>query len=283
MRILWAVDGSQHAVDAGRNIPDLAGDSAELIALAVVPHDPIPWLQAPVLGVGTAIDAAREAQLQTALQDAVRDMNWPLERAQTRLEIGKAGQVIPEVARAEQVDLIVIGARADSSAGESVGPTANEVLIHTPCPVLIVQRASPVRVVLLAADGSVIARAAEDFATTILPADAVVHVRSIVDDKLPLGARRSRVELLDEEIRARTLVDEAADRIKATGVAVTRATATGRPAAALVRLASELQVDLVVMGTHGHTGWRRSLLGSVAGEVARTSPASLLIVPPPNE
>jgi nucleotide-binding universal stress UspA family protein len=283
MRILWAVDGSQQAAEAGRTITDLADDSAELIALAVVPHDPLPWLQAPVLGVGTVIDAEREAQLRTALQDGVRDLNWPLERAQTRLEIGKVSQVIVEIARTEQADLIVLGARADGSASEPVGPTANEVLIHAPCPVLIVQRASPCGVVLLATDGSPVARAAEEFAATVLPADALVHVRSIVADKLPLGARPSGTEILDEELRARALVDEAADRVKATGMSVTRATATGRPAAELVRLAAELEVDLVVLGTHGHTGWRRSVIGSVAGEVARTSPASVLIVPPPGE
>jgi len=41
---------------------------------------------------------------------------------------------------------------------------------------------------------------------------------------------------------------------------------TGRPAAAILRVASE-GVDMIVMGTHGRTGLERVLMGSVANEV----------------
>ena len=33
---------------------------------------------------------------------------------------------------------------------------------------------------------------------------------------------------------------------------------------------------MVVMGTHGHTGWRHALLGSVAERVVRAAPCSVL-------
>lgn len=44
---------------------------------------------------------------------------------------------------------------------------------------------------------------------------------------------------------------------------------TGNPADEVVRLAEEEQVDLIVMGTHGRTGFKRLLMGSVAEEVVR--------------
>ncbi len=44
---------------------------------------------------------------------------------------------------------------------------------------------------------------------------------------------------------------------------------TGDPASAIVRVAEEEQVDLIVMGTHGRTGLRRLLMGSVAESVVR--------------
>jgi universal stress protein A len=45
----------------------------------------------------------------------------------------------------------------------------------------------------------------------------------------------------------------------------------GRPAAAIVRVATEEKADLIVMGTHGLTGLSRVLLGSVAQEVVAKS------------
>lgn len=44
---------------------------------------------------------------------------------------------------------------------------------------------------------------------------------------------------------------------------------TGDPAAAIVRLAEDENVDMIIMGTHGRTGIVRVLMGSVAEVVVR--------------
>lgn len=48
----------------------------------------------------------------------------------------------------------------------------------------------------------------------------------------------------------------------------------------IVRLASAIPADLVVMGTHGLSGVKRLLLGSVTERVVRESPCPVLTVPP---
>jgi len=48
----------------------------------------------------------------------------------------------------------------------------------------------------------------------------------------------------------------------------------------ILRAAEEMHADLLVVGTHGHGGLARTLLGSVASEVARTLPFPVLMVPP---
>ena len=50
-------------------------------------------------------------------------------------------------------------------------------------------------------------------------------------------------------------------------------TATG-----MLNIADELNVDLIVMGSHGRTGFKKFILGSVAQEVLGQCPIPVLIV-----
>jgi nucleotide-binding universal stress UspA family protein len=52
----------------------------------------------------------------------------------------------------------------------------------------------------------------------------------------------------------------------------------GDPADAIVRVATELEADLIVMATHGHTGLQHVLLGSVAEKVVRHAPCPVLTI-----
>jgi nucleotide-binding universal stress UspA family protein len=52
----------------------------------------------------------------------------------------------------------------------------------------------------------------------------------------------------------------------------------GQPAAEIVRFADEHSIDLIVMGTHGWTGFRHLILGSTAENVVRTAKCPVLTV-----
>lgn len=54
----------------------------------------------------------------------------------------------------------------------------------------------------------------------------------------------------------------------------------GNPAQRIVDLATSVDADLIVCGTHGRTGVRRLVLGSVAEEVVRTAPCGVLVIRP---
>lgn len=49
---------------------------------------------------------------------------------------------------------------------------------------------------------------------------------------------------------------------------------------AILEIIRDEDIDLVVMGTHGRTGWRRGVLGSVTEAVTRRSPCPVLTVRP---
>jgi nucleotide-binding universal stress UspA family protein len=50
------------------------------------------------------------------------------------------------------------------------------------------------------------------------------------------------------------------------------------PADRIVRLARSRHADVIVMGTHGRTGFRRALMGSVAARVIAFAPCPVLTV-----
>jgi nucleotide-binding universal stress UspA family protein len=52
------------------------------------------------------------------------------------------------------------------------------------------------------------------------------------------------------------------------------------PTPAIVQLASDIEADLIVVGTHGRSGLARLLLGSVAEGVVRRAPCPVLVVRP---
>jgi len=53
---------------------------------------------------------------------------------------------------------------------------------------------------------------------------------------------------------------------------------TGGPAAEIVAAAQESAADIIVISTHGHTGFKHVLLGSVAEHVIRGAPCPVLVV-----
>lgn len=62
------------------------------------------------------------------------------------------------------------------------------------------------------------------------------------------------------------------------GEAPETAISWGQAAEEICRFASECHVDLIVIGSHGRTGIRRALLGSVSHAVANQAPCPVTIV-----
>ncbi|MBK7583241.1 MAG: universal stress protein [Myxococcales bacterium] len=57
---------------------------------------------------------------------------------------------------------------------------------------------------------------------------------------------------------------------------------SNRAAEAIAQLASDVEAELVVVGTHGRRGAQRYLLGSVAEGTVRLAPCAVLVVRPPD-
>ncbi len=79
-----------------------------------------------------------------------------------------------------------------------------------------------------------------------------------------------------------TAVQSAFDRVieenRLQGLTLHREVREGTPFYEIIRYAREATIDLIVMGTHGHTGLAHVLLGSVTEKVVRKAPCPVLTV-----
>ncbi|SRR5579883_602125 len=79
-----------------------------------------------------------------------------------------------------------------------------------------------------------------------------------------------------------TAVQSAFDRVisenRLHDLAIHREVREGTPFYEIVQYAREAAIDLIVMGTHGHTGLAHVLLGSVTEKVVRKAPCPVLTV-----
>jgi len=77
---------------------------------------------------------------------------------------------------------------------------------------------------------------------------------------------------------AQQLLEKAAKRAAERGVDAENHLCGAPADKGIVAVAAELRADLLVGGTHGHTGLKHLALGSVAERVLRRAPCSVLVV-----
>jgi nucleotide-binding universal stress UspA family protein len=86
----------------------------------------------------------------------------------------------------------------------------------------------------------------------------------------------------DEVMRlSRKRLDEFAEEHIVTTQPLVKEVITGKPFVEIIRYARRHQIDLIVMGTHGHSALASMLLGSVAEKVVHKAPCPVLTVRDP--
>lgn len=100
------------------------------------------------------------------------------------------------------------------------------------------------------------------------------------DQRLKEEAAKTKAQLLREKLKE--AITEATEKlgIGEEDLPVTRYTVLRDIAAApaIIQYCLDYQIDMVIMGTHGRTGFTRKLLGSVAEEVVRQAPCTVLTI-----
>lgn len=103
--------------------------------------------------------------------------------------------------------------------------------------------------------------------------DAIQVREGAIGDAINIVQPMHREEVLEE-------LGRAVDASKVAADDTTLAAEAGEPVATIVGQALSLPADLLVMGTHGRSGFDRLLLGSVTEKVLHKAPCPILTVPP---
>jgi nucleotide-binding universal stress UspA family protein len=82
----------------------------------------------------------------------------------------------------------------------------------------------------------------------------------------------------DLETDAQQLLQASLERVQRAGLQGDCLLIPGTPAQAIMDVAGEQRIDLIIMGTHGRTGLAQVFLGSVAEHVVRQAPCPVLVM-----
>jgi universal stress protein A len=142
------------------------------------------------------------------------------------------------------------------------------------------------RRILVGVDFSDSSRLALDYAIELAlqlgAAVELLHVYQIPSFAFPESIVPAPPDTLEAMVAAsQGHLDEWAERARARGLVATRELLPGSPHVELVGRAREGGFDLIVVGTHGRTGLRHALLGSVAERVVRRASVPVLTVRTP--
>lgn len=139
--------------------------------------------------------------------------------------------------------------------------------------------------ILLAIDGSSPSQEAiDEVARRSWPTPSTLRIISVVRPYVPpatefVPGAVTTQEVLQQHLKAaEEIVARAAERLGKTGLHVDTAVREGDPRPTIVDEATEWRADLIVVGSHGHTGLTRLLLGSVAQAVVAHAPCSVEVV-----
>ena len=202
--------------------------------------------------------------------------SWPI-----AVKVGEPARVIVEFAHAINAGLVVVGRGRHAALQRALGgETVLRLLQLGDIPVLATEAKMtglPTRVVI-ATDFSEFSLRAAQIGLTLVAPDAhvcLVHVMPMISEA-DTGLQERAAAYRSQAAHAFSQLRE---RLARDGMQFEDVLVEGDAAAELVKVVQAKDADLVVTATHGYGFLRRMILGSVAAELVRHAPCSVLCVP----
>lgn len=291
--ILCPVDLSEISRGAlGHAIALAVQYSARLRVLEVVSHPSLPPAVTPAAVAGLTIEMRRTLieEMERLVEPAIA-AGVPTD---VRLEEGYVVAKILEEARSLATDLIVMGTHGRTGFDRLVlGSVTEKVLRKAECPVLTVpplsrhgaDAALRFQTILCAVDFSDPSTTGLEYAVSLAGhAAARLVLISVLDwpvtEMAPAGVRLSTLDAFRREWETHAAEELRRAATAATGGAMPaeEVVAVGKPSREILRVATSVGADLIVMGVHGRGSLERAMLGSTTHQVIRHATCPVLTV-----
>ncbi len=277
-KILVAVDGSESSRNALRQAFRLAVDEKCWITVtSVVP----PYTGDLDLTVVTDLRESLAKPCEEALGEAKRVAEEERVLIKTVCEVGETYERIVDLAEGENCGIIVMGRRGRGSFERALmGSVTARVIGHTQRDVLVVPGDTRLswKKIVAGTDGSRFSAVATDKAIDFARAyGGELKIVSVVD--VPAEFYAEAPAAVEDLVRkAREYTTAVKRKAEAAGVPAETFIDEAEAWEAIVKLAAGQAVDMIVMGSHGRTGLRRLLMGSVTEKVIGNAPCPVLVV-----
>lgn len=264
-KLLLATDGSERSEGAVRETINLAKIcSSKIYAISVIETNPEFMASAP--GLFEKYEKQIRQHLELIKSRASK------ENIECEIIIHEGEEPFQEIvdeAAGKQVEMIFMGRYGRTGLKRLLmGSVTAKTIGHSPCNVMVVPEAAKVsyKNILTATDGSKYSDAAALEAISIAKrCGSKLIALSVAARDTNLAAAKESVE------RVRQIAEK-------EGIKVESLTLKGTPYEVIVKTADHKNADLIVVGSHGRTGVKRLLMGSVTERVIGHSGSAVLVV-----
>ena len=277
-KILVAFDGSESSKNALRQAFKLANEEKCWITVTSV----VPPYEGDIDLTGVKdIIASLRRPCEDALREAEKIAETERALIKTVCEEGEVYERIVDLADAENCDIIVMGRRGRHHLERIlVGSVTARVIGHSQRDVLVVPKDTQVgwKKIVFATDGSKYSAVAIDKAIAFAQSyGGELIVVSVVD--VPAEFYAEAPKAAEDMIhKAKEYVAEVKKKALAAGVKAETYVGEAEAYEAITNLAKDRSANMIIIGSHGRTGLRRLLMGSVAEKVIGLAPCPVLVV-----
>ncbi|MCE9624701.1 MAG: universal stress protein [Deltaproteobacteria bacterium] len=286
-KILVAFDFSENSRQAlGTAIQLSRRYGSELLVMTVIERSPDDAVL-KLMDIPKDVESQLRKKIDEEIHSAIPESDRAKIRFEARVHQGKASlEIVLEVDK-EKPDLVVMGTKGRTGLKHVfLGSVAEQVVRRASAPVWVcrgTESTLPKRI-LVPVDFSDYSRQAMDLGIQWAKSlEAEVFVLNVVDsrdlyflDPLGFGIRPSMGEDLKKqaEQQLKEWTKEATFPVKAEA-------RLGIPVSEIQDCIQKNSIDLVLISTHGRTGLKNMLIGSVAEQTVRYSSCSVMTICPP--
>ena len=277
-KILVAIDGSESSMHALRESLKLATEEKSWIfVISVIPSYEGDLGAVWINNVKDAMKKPCEIALSEA-KNIAKNESVPLK---TICEEGEIYERIVDLAHSQNVDLIVMGKKGMSKLGRAlIGSVTARVIGYSQKDVLVVPDNTYIgwKSILFATDGSKYSESAAnkaiDFARSYGSELKVISVVDVTEELMALAPAA-----LENLVRkAKSMVDDMKNKASSEGINAEGIVKEGDAYKVIINVAKKQKADTIIMGSHGRTGLKRLLMGSVTERVIGHAPCPVLVV-----